>query len=75
MICLPSLPWENSESKPPPTQRSSRKSESLRDYVQEVLETEFDPPIGSSIPKMAQGTVVVPKRALEIWSQEQESRD
>lgn len=37
---------------------------SLREYVKEVLELDFNPPLTSTIPKRAQGTVVVDKESL-----------
>jgi hypothetical protein len=56
----------------PPQQESSRKIRpSLRDYVQEVLETDFEPPISSSIPQLQQGTVVVLKEPLMQWIEKQ----
>lgn len=39
---------------------------SLRDYVQEILTTDFDPPMKSTVPKLAQGTVVVDKNTLKL---------
>ena len=45
---------------------------SLRDYTQEVLKTDFQPPIESSVPKMAKGTVVVSKESFQKWIDEQQ---
>ena len=41
---------------------------SLRDYVQEVVEMDFDPALRSSVPTYAQGTVVVDKDSIIQWS-------
>ena len=45
---------------------------SLRDYAQEVLRTDFDPPIESSVPGMAKGTVVVEKDFFKKWVDKQQ---
>ena len=47
------------------------RSTSLRDYVQEILREDFQPPIESDIPKFAQGTVEVSKLSLLSWSEKQ----
>eukprot|EP00543_Licmophora_paradoxa_P009771 CAMPEP_0202461078 /NCGR_PEP_ID=MMETSP1360-20130828/47667_1 /ASSEMBLY_ACC=CAM_ASM_000848 /TAXON_ID=515479 /ORGANISM="Licmophora paradoxa, Strain CCMP2313" /LENGTH=522 /DNA_ID=CAMNT_0049082991 /DNA_START=131 /DNA_END=1696 /DNA_ORIENTATION=- len=39
----------------------------LRDLVQQVLLQDFDPPIKSLIPRLAQGTVEVSKEEVESW--------
>jgi len=43
-----------------------RQVTSLRDYVQEILRTDFEPPIKSTVPKLGQGTVVVDKNTLKL---------
>jgi hypothetical protein len=40
---------------------------SLRDYIQGVLVTDFDPPLPSTIPPRAQGTVVIDRASLLRW--------
>lgn len=40
---------------------------SLREFVQEVLVTDFDPPLVSTIPIHAQGTVQIDKATLRQW--------
>jgi hypothetical protein len=40
---------------------------SLRDFIQGVLETDFDPPLQSTIPHRAQGTVVIERESLVEW--------
>lgn len=37
---------------------------SLREHVQEVLRADFNPPLGSTVPKHAQGIVLVDASAL-----------
>ena len=44
-----------------------RKALSLRDYIQEILREDFDPPIQSLVPKRAQGTVEIDKSILQEW--------
>ena len=45
---------------------------SLREYVREILLTDFSPPLASSIPQRAKGTVVIEPEALLKWkSQDQ----
>ena len=44
---------------------------SLREYVQEVLENDFSPPIKSVIPPRAQGTVEIPRDSLKQWVSKQ----
>ena len=44
---------------------------SLRDYVQQLFRIDFDPALRSSIPKWAQGTVVVEKDSVLQWVQQQ----
>jgi hypothetical protein len=55
----------------------SRRSEkdpgtSLRDYVQEILQSDFDPPLESFVPQRAQGTVEVKKSSFIHWSKQLE---
>lgn len=40
---------------------------SLREYVQEVLRDDFEPPIDSFIPSRAQGSVQIDKSQLQKW--------
>ncbi|GKY92676.1 hypothetical protein MPSEU_000237700 [Mayamaea pseudoterrestris] len=44
---------------------------SLREFVQELLSSEFDPPILCNVPRLASGTVVVEKEMILDWSQKQ----
>lgn len=39
----------------------------LREYVLQVLEEDFDPPIRGSVPKFAQGTVLIDKKQVDDW--------
>jgi len=39
----------------------------LREYVQECLRTDFDPPIYTTSPKLALGTVVIGKENIRRW--------
>jgi pentatricopeptide repeat protein len=48
-----------------------RSKTSLRDYIQDLLKREFDPPLESYIPQRAQGTVVVRKASLIEWKNRQ----
>ena len=41
---------------------------SLRDHIQDVLRTDFDPPMESFVPGLAQGTVHVTKDACVQWA-------
>jgi hypothetical protein len=59
------------------TKAPSRGSEkdpgtSLRDYVQEILQSDFDPPLESFVPQRAQGTVEVKKSSFIHWSKQQD---
>jgi hypothetical protein len=45
-------------------QRRKGDKTSLRDYLQELLRQDFEPPLESYIPDRAQGTVVVKKETL-----------
>ena len=47
-------------------------SSTLRSYIQEILQKDFDPPLDSSIPQRAQGTVVVDSTSVESWLSRQE---
>ena len=40
---------------------------SLREYVQEILLTDFNPPLESTVPRLAQGTVVIAREGLLEW--------
>ena len=51
---------------------ASEARTSLRDYTQEVLRTDFKPPIESSVPAMAKGTVVVNKDFFKEWVDKQQ---
>ena len=48
-------------------QRSNRGSTALREYVLQILSDDFDPPIRGTVPKRAQGTVLIEKREVENW--------
>ena len=50
---------------------SKRSLTSLREFVQEILSTDFDPPLQSTIPRLAQGTVVVESHELKEWRRRQ----
>lgn len=47
---------------------------SLREYVQEVLQTDFTPSIESVIPRAAQGTIEIPKANLSAWIRRQQKK-
>jgi pentatricopeptide repeat protein len=49
----------------PETSEDSFHMTSLREYVQEILLSDFDPPITSFVPERAQGTVQIKGRTLE----------
>jgi pentatricopeptide repeat protein len=40
---------------------------SLREHVQKILLTDFSPPIQSTVPRLAQGTVVIERETLLNW--------
>lgn len=44
---------------------------SLRDYVQGILRSDLEPPLESTIPERAKGTVMVGKPALTLWLEAQ----
>ena len=50
------------------------RTTSLRDFVQGILETDFDPPIESIVPSLAQGTVVIEEKALKKWLDQKERK-
>jgi len=47
------------------------RTTSLRDFIQGILETDFDPPLESVVPHRAQGTVVIERETLDRWRNEQ----
>lgn len=47
---------------------------SLREYVQEVLQSDFQPGLHSTIPPRAQGTVEIPKDTLQEWISKMQAR-
>ena len=49
-------------------------STALREYVQDILQNEFDPPIVSEIPERAAGVVLVKKPSIETWMAEVSKR-
>lgn len=57
--------WPNAQDHPDSTQ-------SLRDYVQDVLGADFHPPIKSSVPQLFQGTVVVKQHEVRDWLENQD---
>jgi pentatricopeptide repeat protein len=56
--------WPSKQDQPDTTQ-------SLRDYVQDVLGTDFQPSIKSSVPQLCQGTVVVKQHEVRDWLENQ----
>ena len=44
------------------------KTTALRDYVQEVLQRDFDPSLESTVPKRAQGTVEIRAATIAVWA-------
>jgi pentatricopeptide repeat protein len=44
---------------------------SLHDYVEQLLRTDFNPPLSSTSPRFASGTVLIEKETLKTWAQEQ----
>jgi hypothetical protein len=42
-------------------------STALREYVLQVLEEDFTPPLHGNVPTRGQGTVVVEKELVEVW--------
>ena len=51
-----------------------RSLTSLREFVQDVLATDFSPSLKSVVPKLAQGTVVVEQDVLKDWARQQDRR-
>ena len=51
---------------------TNRKGSSKRDFLQQVLQEDFSPPIKSLVPKLAQGTIQVDKAILLDWIKKQE---
>ena len=47
---------------------------SLRDYVREILESDFEPPMESLIPQWAPGTVEVKRSTLIKWLKQQKPK-
>jgi len=47
---------------------------SLRDFIQGILETDFDPPLESAVPSLAQGTVVIEEKTLALWLNQQQRK-
>ena len=47
---------------------------SLREYVQEILEKDFQPGIQSSVPQRAQGTVEISAKTLKNWVLKQQQQ-
>lgn len=50
------------------------RATSLRDFIQGILGTDFDPPIETIVPARAQGTVVIEKNTLARWLDEEERK-
>lgn len=50
------------------------RTTSLRDFIQGILETDFDPPIESIVPSRAQGTVVIEEKSLKQWLDQKERK-
>jgi hypothetical protein len=66
---------DNKQTQPSsPGSSLKRDSEiSLRDYVRDVLQADFQPPISSFIPKRAPGTVQIDKSQLIRWLEHQKN--
>lgn len=47
--------------------QSENKGPALREFVQECLVTDFNPPMVSIVPQRAQGTVFISKHSVEMW--------
>lgn len=45
----------------------------LREYVQDMLSSDYDPPIASFVPQRAQGTVQIDAKTLEDYSRQKKS--
>ena len=50
------------------------RTTSLRDFIQGILESEFNTPLKSVVPHLAQGTVVIEARTLTQWLNEQQGQ-
>ena len=50
------------------------RTTSLRDFIQGILETDFNPPLESVVPHRAQGTVVIEKETLARWLEDQKGQ-
>ena len=55
----------------PTNQDQSDTTQSLRDFVQDVLRTDFQPPIKSSVPQFGLGTVVIKQHEVREWVKNQ----
>lgn len=51
--------------------QSKSKTSNKREFLQQVLRDEFDPPVQSSSPRFAQGTIQIEKLALLEWIKQQ----
>ena len=57
---------KDGDSQPPPWQRR-RGNTALREYVRQVLRDDFDPPLYSTLPQFAEGTVYVSATTFQKW--------
>ena len=57
---------KDGDSQPPPWQRR-RGNTALREYVRQVLRDDFDPPLYSTLPQFAEGTVHVSAAVFQKW--------
>ena len=48
-------------------QQSKFGSTALRDYVKEILHSDFDPPLSCSLANRAEGMVLIEKKTIEEW--------
>lgn len=62
--------FENGNPEASKSENDVKRLTSLREYVQEILLTDFCPPLVSSIPQRAQGTVLVERETLLRWKRE-----
>jgi hypothetical protein len=58
-----------------PVGRRNLGTTALREYVREILRDDFDPPIFSSVPRFAQGTVQVTSDMLQRWMDQQHATE
>lgn len=71
---------ESSSATPPAATPSNKvlerkdRTTSLREFIQAILETDFEPPLESIVPKRAQGTVVIEEAKLARWLNEERGR-